>query len=67
MEEKVFNLKVGLFIIISKLGIFVFIYRLIRHRARLRSIVFSSSFNPITNKAKKLSIEVECFRKKNII
>ena len=45
----------------------LYIYRSIIHRARLRSIVFSSSFNPITNKDKKLSIEGECFGKKNTI
>lgn len=61
MEEKVFNLNLGLFIIISKLVIFIFFYQSISHQARLRSIVFSSSFNPITNQDKKLSIEVECF------
>lgn len=42
----------------------IFIYRSISHRAFLKSIVFSSSFNPTTNKDNKLSIEVECFRKK---
>ena len=58
MEEKVFNLKVGLFIIVS----FSFIYRSISHRVCFKSIVFSFLFNPTTNKDKKLSIEVECFR-----
>ena len=67
MEEKVFNLKVGLFIMISKLAIFIFIYRSISHRERSRSIAFGSLFNPMTDKDNELSIEVECFRKKNII